>query len=111
VGWRSRRLHRNQLPEFKGGIDNVQEEDLHIGIGAIEGPLEFLDQDVLEMQFGELFSEGIQEDLVKNSQRSAVKLCRPRFGPFLTGNLVMSHALQADMEEELLERNVGIRPS
>jgi hypothetical protein len=63
------------------------------------------------MQFGELFSERIQEDLVKNSQRGAVKLCRPRFGSFLAGDLVMSHALQADMKEELLERNVGVRPS
>jgi hypothetical protein len=73
--------------------------------------LKFLDQVVLETQFGDLFGEWVKEDSVKDSQSNTVKLCRPRFWPVFTRDPIMSQALQANMKEELLKGDVCISSS
>jgi hypothetical protein len=70
-----------------------------------------LDQDGLEMQFCQLFGEWVKKNLVENRERRAVELRCSRFRPLFAGDLVMSQALQADMQEEFLECDIGIRPS
>jgi hypothetical protein len=77
--WRSRRLRGHRLPKLESGVDDIQEQDLHIGVGAVERVLEFSDQNILEMKFRELLGERVEENLVEHSQGSAEELCRPRF--------------------------------
>jgi hypothetical protein len=71
--------------------------------------LEFLDQEVFEMQLRKVLGEWVEENLVKDSQGGAVKLRHPPFGFVFAGDAVMGQALQADVEEEFLVRDVGIR--
>jgi hypothetical protein len=73
--------------------------------------LKFSDQNVLEVKFCELFGEWVKKGLVKNVKGGAMKLCRPRFRSFFTRDRIVSRTLQADTEEEFLERNVTVRSS
>jgi predicted PP-loop superfamily ATPase len=72
VGWRSRRFCGNQFSQLKRGIDNVQEQNLDVRVRAVERLLELLDQDSLKMQFSEMLGKRIEEELVKDSQGSAM---------------------------------------
>jgi hypothetical protein len=73
--------------------------------------LKLVDQSVLKVQFRQLLSKGIQEDLMEDSQSSPVQLRCPRFRGFLAGDAIVRHALKTDMDKEFLKRYAGARSS
>lgn len=59
-------LFRRLPLEFEAGVNHVQKEYLCVRVGAVEGPDQSLDEDILRMESRQVGGERIEEYLVED---------------------------------------------